>query len=200
MSRTVLELTNRSTLDTDRSTLVPVSAGGLLCFSIDAMLSPGVGMPKPADERDLLERLTKTMLDVGLLLQAAVELPGEAARLRITDALSLLEDAVQAARNHAFTESSPDAHAGVAESPLNEPGRSRWSAARRELLHERMLGTARGLQRSAAQAAALLEQQARIVQEPSPTDYRTEIKRWQAFADQAEQLACRLEQKPISDM
>jgi len=154
-------------------------------------------MPAHADEEGrLLERLTKTMLDVGVLLQAAAELPGAAARRAIGEALSLLDDAVRAARDHVFAESNRDAQVNVARSPLNEPGRSRWSAARTKLLHERMLETARGLHGAAAENAALLEEQVALVREPLQADIRIEVKRWQIFASQAEDLARRLEHGP----
>ena len=151
-------------------------------------------MPEHAgDAQHALDRLTTTMLEVGLLLEAAVELPGAAARLRINEALSLVDGAVRAARDHIFTEASHEAQTSRALSPLDEPHRSRWFAARADLLHERMLETARGLQRSAQANAALLEQRAALVQDPSQADYPTEIKRWRSFADQAEHLAHRLE-------
>lgn len=79
--------------------------------------------------------------------------------------------------------------------------RDRWSPLGREhlapaedraaLLQERMARTARALQAAAADYAALLEQSAALVRRPGRMDYPAEIKRWQAFADQAEQMARR---------
>ncbi|HWG01797.1 MAG TPA: hypothetical protein VG164_08110 [Trebonia sp.] len=66
----------------------------------------------------------------------------------------------------------------------------------RASLNYRMARTARALQARALEAAALLEHRAAIARRPSPLDYPAEIKRWQAFARQAEQMASRLEQPP----
>ena len=64
------------------------------------------------------------------------------------------------------------------------------------LLRERMARTARALQANALNAAVLLERQADRARRPGRLDYPTEIKRWRAFADQAEQMARRWEQRP----
>jgi len=64
------------------------------------------------------------------------------------------------------------------------------------LLKERAAHTARSLRASALDAIALLEQQADLARRPGRIDYPTEIKRWRAFADQAEQMARRWEQRP----
>jgi hypothetical protein len=66
---------------------------------------------------------------------------------------------------------------------------------RTALLKERMVQTARTLQATALDAAALLEQQADLARRPGRLDYPTEIKRWRAFAHQAEQMAKRWEQR-----
>jgi hypothetical protein len=68
------------------------------------------------------------------------------------------------------------------------------TADRAARLQERMTRTARALQAAAAEYAALLEQQAALARTPGRTDYPAEIKRWQAFADQAEQMARRWDQ------
>ena len=62
------------------------------------------------------------------------------------------------------------------------------------LLKERMARTARALQATALNAAAILERQADRTRPPTRLDYLAEIKRWQAYADQAEQMARRWEQ------
>ena len=59
------------------------------------------------------------------------------------------------------------------------------------LLEERMARTARALQVTALNAVAMLERQADRARPPGRLDYRVEIKRWRAFADQAEQMARR---------
>ena len=67
---------------------------------------------------------------------------------------------------------------------------------RTALLEERMARTARALQVTALDAVAMLERQADRARQPSRLDYPTEIKRWRSFADQAEQMARRWEQRP----
>jgi hypothetical protein len=54
-----------------------------------------------------------------------------------------------------------------------------------------MARTARAMQAKALNAAALLEQQADLARPPALLDYPTEIKRWRALADRAEQMARR---------
>jgi hypothetical protein len=61
---------------------------------------------------------------------------------------------------------------------------------------ERSARTARELQARALDAAALLEREAERARQPSRLDYRAEIKRWRAFADQAERMARQWEQPP----
>lgn len=63
------------------------------------------------------------------------------------------------------------------------------------LLKERAVHTAWALRAAALDAAALLEQQGDLAGRPGKLDYPTEIKRWRAFADQAEQMAKRWEQR-----
>ena len=64
------------------------------------------------------------------------------------------------------------------------------------LVKQRMARTARALQATALNAAALLERQADRARPPALLDYPAEIKRWRAFADRAEQMAKRWEQRP----
>ena len=64
---------------------------------------------------------------------------------------------------------------------------------------ERSARTARALQARALDAAALLERGAEIARQPSRMDYQAEIKRWRAFAGEAEKMAQRWEQPPRSD-
>jgi len=71
------------------------------------------------------------------------------------------------------------------------------TADRAALLQEHLARTARALRASAATYAALLERKAAIARQPQRMDYPTEIKRWRAFADQAEQMAERWEQSPL---
>jgi hypothetical protein len=64
------------------------------------------------------------------------------------------------------------------------------------VLTERMAQMARAMQVGALDAVALLERQAHRARPPARLDYPAEIKRWRAFADQAEQMAKRWEQRP----
>lgn len=144
---------------------------------------------------DRLDHLTSTFFEIGLLLQVAVDLPGDAARQHITEALSRLEEAVRELRDHTFAEHNPAVLSRLAQSPLAVPSRMRWSAGRAALLRGQMLRTARALQKSASENAALLEQQVGIVKEPTRVDYRAEVKRWRDFAERAELMAAGLEQE-----
>ena len=75
------------------------------------------------------------------------------------------------------------------KSRLDDPERSAQAADRAALLQEHMARTARALQESAAGYAALLERRADLTRQPGRMDHPAEIKRWRAFADQAEQMA-----------
>jgi hypothetical protein len=70
------------------------------------------------------------------------------------------------------------------------------AADRAALLQEHMARTARALQESMAGYAALLERRADLTRQPGRMDHPAEIKRWRAFAEQAEQMAKRWEQPP----
>jgi two-component system nitrate/nitrite response regulator NarL len=77
---------------------------------------------------------------------------------------------------------------------LDEP--LELAADRTALLHRRVVQTAHALSSTAAETAALLEQQAELFEQPGHIDYPTMIKRWLALADQAQQMAERWEQRP----
>jgi hypothetical protein len=64
------------------------------------------------------------------------------------------------------------------------------------LVEEHMARAARALQETALAAIARLERQADRAGPPGRLDYPTEIKRWWALADQAQQMAERWEQRP----
>ena len=57
---------------------------------------------QPAASRDLLDRVVHRLFQVGLTLQAAGGLPGEAARARLAEALDQLDDVIQEIRDYAF--------------------------------------------------------------------------------------------------
>ena len=52
--------------------------------------------------QELLDRVVHRLFNVGLSLQNAVDLPAEAARLRIEEAVSHLDDAIREIRDHVF--------------------------------------------------------------------------------------------------
>jgi hypothetical protein len=64
------------------------------------------------------------------------------------------------------------------------------------LANEHVVQAAHALQVTAGDTAALLQRQAEYTPKPARIDFPTEIKRWQAFADQAEQMAKRWERQP----
>ena len=64
------------------------------------------------------------------------------------------------------------------------------------VLRERLAQMARAMQVRALDAITLLERRADQARPPARLDYPAEIKRWRAFADQAEQMAKRWEQRP----
>jgi anti-anti-sigma factor len=53
--------------------------------------------------RDLLDRVVRHLLEVGRNLQAASDLPGEVARVRLTEALEQLDDTIHEIRDYTFT-------------------------------------------------------------------------------------------------
>ena len=54
-------------------------------------------------DQELLDRVTRGLFQVGLSLQAAVDLPSEVARERITEALGQLDDTIHDIRTYAFS-------------------------------------------------------------------------------------------------
>jgi hypothetical protein len=67
-------------------------------------------------------------------------------------------------------------------------------------LHQRVMQTADALRSTAAETAALLEQQADLLEQPWNTDYPTMIKQWRVFADQAKQMTEQWEPRPRPKM
>jgi hypothetical protein len=178
--------------------MVPPVAAPVLRAVVSRDTGPGRPAADQADQLPalpgILNQLAVAISQVGPLLAAAGALPVNAARVHVTEALSRLDDAVEAARDHVSAEQSREVQSALVGSPLMRPGRLRWAEGRAALLRERLIVTVRALQASAAETATLLEQQAGLVKKPARADYPTEIKRWQTFADQAEQMATRLEQ------
>jgi anti-anti-sigma factor len=150
-----------------------------------------------ARAEDLLGLTVDRIFNVGLILQAAIDLPSDVTSQRIIDALQGLDDAVWEIRNHVFTErghSVEPSRAGVPRAHLLE--RSARAKNRSELLQRHVAQTARAVQCAAADAAALLKRRADLLGYPRRIDYPTEIKKWRVLADQAAQMAERWEQQP----
>jgi anti-anti-sigma factor len=57
---------------------------------------------------ELLDRIVNSLFDVGLSLQAAIDLPHHIARRRITEALQRLDDTIHEIRDHVFTTRSQE--------------------------------------------------------------------------------------------
>jgi hypothetical protein len=53
--------------------------------------------------QEVLDKVVDSLFEVGLSLQAAIDLPGEVARRPITHALQQLDDAIREIRDHALT-------------------------------------------------------------------------------------------------
>lgn len=68
-----------------------------------ADLARGAVTDQSKATRDLLDRVTHRLFQVGLSLQAAAGLPGDVARERLAAALDQLDDVIHEIRDHAFT-------------------------------------------------------------------------------------------------
>jgi len=148
-----------------------------------------------ARAEELLELMIDSIFNVGLILQAVIDLPPAVTAQRITEALRRLDDAIREVRDHAFAERCHSVAPGPAWRPsrhlLERSARAMASSA---LLQRHVAQTARALQSAAADTAALLERRPDLLGHPTPIDYPTEIKRWRAIADQAAQMAEHWEQ------
>jgi anti-anti-sigma factor len=150
-----------------------------------------------ARAEELLEVAVASVFDVGLILQAAVDLPPGVIAQRITEALRRLDDLVREIRDHMFAERGQGIESGLAWSrPRYVPDRSVGARNRPESLHRHVAQRAHAVHSAAADTAALLEQQADLLGHPCRIDYPTEIKRWRALADQAGEIAERWERQP----
>jgi anti-anti-sigma factor len=152
-------------------------------------------LPGAAYAEDLLGLTVDSIFNVGLILQAAIDLPPDVTAQRITDALQRLDGAVQEIRNHVFAERGRRVEPGRAEAPrAHLLERSARTKDQPELLQRHVAQTARAVHCAAADTAALLEQRAELLGPPRRIDYPTEIKKWRALADRAAQMAERWEQ------
>jgi hypothetical protein len=151
--------------------------------------------------RDLLTSVVSSVVTAGLSLEAAVDLPREAAAQHMSEALRCLDEVVREVRDHVFAEQSQSGQGGQATRPRPDPSEraelNTNSAAmlqyRMASLRQRVIQTANALQVSAAETACLLERRDDLLKPPARIDFPTEIKRWRTFADQAKEVAERLE-------
>jgi anti-anti-sigma factor len=144
---------------------------------------------------ELLHLVVASIFDVGLILNAAIDLPPDGTARRITDALRRLDEVVREVRSHVLAGRDRGLEAELAWRPSPEVlARSALAKDRATVLRRHVAETARALNSAAADTAALLERRADLVGEPGPIDYRTEIKRLRVLADQAGQMADRWQQ------
>lgn len=158
-------------------------------------------MPRAAHQagraEELLDWAVNSIFDIGVILQTATGQHPDAAEMRMTQALHRLDDVVRELRYLMFTNRVQEAQSCCARrSPLDTHQRLAQATDRVAWLRERVAQTARALQSAAANTAALLQLQSGLAGQPAQIDYPAEIKRWRAFADQAEQMAEHWEQRP----
>jgi two-component system, NarL family, response regulator DevR len=184
----------------DRLAAVYPDRDGAIAAGAERQEVPGERRTGTADDPtgagELLNSAVNSIFTVGMMLQAAVDLPSDAAQ-RITEALRRLDDAVREARDHVFAGHGQGSEPDLARRPspnlLERPASAMNTSA---LLRQHVARTANALHFAAADIAALLERRADLLGQPTRIDYPTEIKRWQVFADQARQMAGRWEQQP----
>ena len=153
----------------------------MLMFDADSQDLPGQLEPAVPEETmsESVGHIVNRLFSIGLSLESARSIVGNGpAGDRIAAATDEIDRMIRDFRTAMF---------GLAED-------------RAALLKERMAHTARALQATTLDAAALLERQADRARPPTRLDYPAEIKRWRAFAAQAEQMARRWEQRPWSDV
>jgi len=143
---------------------------------ISALLDPGDVQVSGEDERtEFAGYVVNRLLSVGLSLDSARSIVGEGpAGDRIEAAIREVDRMIRDIRTTMF---------GLDTDPA-------------ALLDEHAARTARALQAAALDAVALLEQRADLVRRPGRMNHPAEIKRWRAFAEQAEQMVRRWEQRP----
>jgi hypothetical protein len=116
---------------------------------------------------------------------------------RVAAAAGEVDRLIGEVRDHVFAGRGHGTRAGLGRQSRRDGQEGSAPAADRvALLRERMARAARALRAGAADYAALLEQGAGPVRQPGRVDYPAEIKRWRAFAEQAEQMAERWKQPP----
>jgi anti-sigma B factor antagonist len=148
-----------------------------------------------ARAEELLHVVVASIFDVGVIMQAAIDLPPDVTAQRITEALRRLDDAVRDVRDHMFAEPAQGTEPDLAwQPPRHVLERSAQAMNRSELLQRHVAQTAHALYSAAADTAALLERRADLLRQPGRIDYQAEIKQWRTLADQARQMAERWEQ------
>ena len=178
----------------DRPVAVYPDLDGALAAAAGRREARGEHGTGPADQAartgELLDSVVHNIFTVGLMLQAAADLPRDAAAQRITEALCRLDDVAREVRDHVLAGRGQGIRPGDARRPPPDVlVRSALARDHAASLRQQVAQTAYALQFAAADTAALLEQRAGLLGQPSRIDYPTEIKRWQVFADQARQLA-----------
>ena len=141
----------------------------------------------PAEE--LADVVINNIFDVGMILRTVAERPREEALPGIAEALARLDDIVREVRDRRFAEHREDQPGHSEDYPRQLRETMTQNTDHAALLRQRIAHTAYTLHRAAAETAALLQQRADLVVQPGRLDYPTEIKRWQALADQAGQIA-----------
>lgn len=186
----------------DRLTAVYPDLDAALAAEADRNKVPGKrknGIAREGTQADdQLDSAVTNIFTAAMMLQATIDLPHDVTAQRITEALSRLDDAVRAVRDHEFAQQGQASRASGPDLTRRPPppvlGRSASATDRSALLRQRVAQTAQAMQFTAADTAALLEQQADVLgQQPTRIDYPTEIKQWQVFADQAGLMAERWE-------
>jgi GAF domain len=166
----------------------------------------GGAVPRPASADDTMSRsaghVVNRLFSVGLSLESARSIVGDGpAGHRIAVATGEIDGVIRDIRMIALGNAVGPGHraadrrppqAGGVDDRIGEP-RPAGSTADRAATRERLAQAARALQATAADTAVLLERSADPAQ-PGRIDYPTEIKRWRAFAEQADQIVKRLEQ------
>ena len=172
---------------------------------LDAAIAAGSGRSEHSTQttdpaartEELLGLTVQSIFGVGLILQAAVNLPPNETAQRITDALRRLDDMVRDVRDHVLAQRGHSVEPGLVRiSPPQILERSAHARNRAQLLRRQVMQMAHAVQSAADDTAALLERRADLLAQPGRIDYPTEVKKWRALADQAGQMAERWEQPP----
>ncbi len=168
----------------------------------DSQDLPGPLEPAAPEDKtpELVGYIVNELFSIGLSLESAHSIAGNGpAGNRIAAVTDKVDRLIREVRHHVFAEHPQGTQAGRHRRPTQEDQeRPAQTADHAALLQERIARMARAMQASAADYAALLEQRADLARPPGRMDYPTEIKRWRAFAYQAEQMAERWETAAVT--